>query len=1794
MVIRESGVVLRGACLIALFSASLNGLHAAACSPPASGIVGWWPGEGNANDLIGTNNGFLVGGATASASGMVGTAFSFDGTNSYVQFSDSSVFHPSNLTVEAWIRFSSLDSAGSGSSPAGEQYVIFKQNTRSGDFEGFDLGKERSGGSDHFRFTVSSSSGQSADILSATLVATGVWYHVAGVRGSNFTQLYVNGQLERQTNVSFAQDYGSLPLFFGTSGQSSWDHKFKGLLDEPALYNRALGSNEIAAIYAAGSAGKCGSPRILTQPQGQTVAVGSNASFSVTATGTDPLSYQWQFNGMAIPGATLSSFALANVQSANAGNYTAVITDAGGAFTSSIALLTVLSPPAITADPVSATNLAGSSVSFSAGATGTTPLTYRWLKSGVTLTNGGRLTGANSNILTITNLQSSDAADYALSASNAVGVATSAVATLTVLFPPGIVAQPQSLTVGENSNALFTVTASGSAPLSYQWSFNGNSISGATSPSLSFPASASAAGNYAVIITNQVGAATSSVAVLTVLSPPVITTNPASATNLAGSATSFSGSATGTAPLTYRWLKSGVTLTNGSRFSGIGSNVLTITNLQPSDAGDYALSVSNTAAIATSAVATLTVMVPPAIVAQPQNLTVLEDSNAVFTASASGSVPLSYQWLRNGDAIPGANTSSLSFPAQVSDAGGYTVVVTNQVGVITSSVATLTVLVPPKFYAEPGSSANALGSTAQFSATVAGTAPLAFQWYFNGLTVTNSGRITGAFSNSVSIANLQTNDAGDYWLVVTNIAAAATSSVVHLTVALPPTILTQPSNWNVLTGANVSFFATASGTPPLSFQWEHDGADMKDGNGVSGAGTSNLNLANVQTNDAGNYTVIVSNLAGVVTSAPTMLLVGLTSAPPAITVQPASQILVTGNDAAFSVAASGTFPLTHQWRKFGVNLSDNASVAGATSPQLTLHSVVLADGGSYDVVITNRGGSVTSSVATVTVNQPVLLPADAVVLVNSTSPRYSDFQRYIQPYLENFGVPYVVQNIATNPVGTNLASHALIIIGHRALDTNHLYLNTAAQTIISSAVSNGVGLVNFDTDLAAGTSPRYQFIQDIFGFTYGSSGSTNAIVFTNTQPGLPMHYVTAAHTNGEGVSMRGNISVAGLTLATNDIAVVLAGGRPLVTVAKFGRGRAVQWGSDDWMSVLIMGPVAGLDDVVWRGMVWAGRKPFVLRGFPNFATMRVDDVGGPLWWAHIANEVGFKPFLAVFIYDPAPSTLADLRSCVSNGIVTMCPHAFNNGNFIYFNHQTEAPYSDATISNNYYATAQWHVANGLPLPKIIATHYSEIGTNAFTGLLNWGVEYVPIEVVPGTIEYTNKNPAPWIVAGPYRYYENPLPGQTNLPMYYADWLSIPGHPELTNKFFNCYTEMRDVDPAYGQWYPNNDATSSAARGSAMLKRGFDSMVLSTVFTHDWVIQNTPSGGGPITPITTNSWRAILQAMTNILTPYKPIFVTLEYGNQYARATKTSRISSSLYDSSSGQVQVTLTGKTDLDISVQVFNGEDTAITNAFGTIPAFTNSITATVANIPVAPMLYLGPQSQTNNTGTTAVFPAYAAGSAPLAYRWLKDGTNLLADGGNLTGASSSVLTVSDARGADTGSYALIVSNSFSSVTSAPAILMVVDPLITSQPASRVNHAGTDAQFVVGAAGTQLQYQWSKDAAVLPFATGMSLVVPSVTVADAGSYSVIVSNVFGTVTSSPATLTVTDPLAIQTIIVSNDVSVLQWRAIPGSNYVVQYKDDLAWPAWSNLAIVTATGPTMAITNAAQILQQRFFRVVLE
>lgn len=180
-----------------------------------------------------------------------------------------------------------------------------------------------------------------------------------------------------------------------------------------------------------------------------------------------------------------------------------------------------------------------------------------------------------------------------------------------------------------------------------------------------------------------------------------------------------------------------------------------------------------------------------------------------------------------------------------------------------------------------------------------------------------------------------------------------------LTPLLPdvaPTITTQPQSQTVTVGASVVFSVTASGRPTPTYQWSRNGA------AIAGATSPTLTLSNVQSGDAGNYTVTVSNSVGSVTSSTATLTVNPTAVAPAITAQPQSQTVTAGGSATFSVTATGTPAPTYQWARNG------SAIAGATGASLALTNIQTSDAGSYTVTVSNSAGSVTSSTATLTVN----------------------------------------------------------------------------------------------------------------------------------------------------------------------------------------------------------------------------------------------------------------------------------------------------------------------------------------------------------------------------------------------------------------------------------------------------------------------------------------------------------------------------------------------------------------------------------------------------------------------------------------------------------------------------------------------------------------------------------------------------------------------------------------------------------------------------------------------------------
>src|SRR5690348_3842774 len=522
-------------------------------------------------------------------------------------------------------------------------------------------------------------------------------------------------------------------------------------------------------------------PSINKPPVSQTVSAGQAATFSVSATGTHPLAYQWFKNGVAISGATSASYTTPPAAASDSGaQFTVTVSNSLGNVTSDPATLTVSAAavaPSITAQPASQSVTAGQTATFSVAATGSAPLGYQWMK------NGTAILGANSLSYTTPATTSSDnAAQFAVTVTNTAGNVTSNSATLTVsaaAVAPSITTQPANQTVTAGQTASFSVIATGTAPLTYQWKKNGAAISGATSSSYTTPATTSSDSGalFAVTVTNTAGSATSNSATLTVkiaTASPSVTTQPANQTVTAGQTASFSVIAAGTAPLSYQWKK------NGAAISGATSSSYTTPATTSSDTGAlFAVTVTNTAGTTASNSATLTVnaaAVAPSITTQPASQTVTARQSAPYSVIAAGTAPLSYQWKKNGTAISGATSSTYTTPATTSSDTGalFAVSVTNTVGSATSNSATLTVnaaAVAPSITTQPASQTVTAGQTATFNVVAAGTAPLTYQWKKNGTA------ISGATASTYTTPATTTSDSGaQFTATVTNTAGNVASS----------------------------------------------------------------------------------------------------------------------------------------------------------------------------------------------------------------------------------------------------------------------------------------------------------------------------------------------------------------------------------------------------------------------------------------------------------------------------------------------------------------------------------------------------------------------------------------------------------------------------------------------------------------------------------------------------------------------------------------------------------------------------------------------------------------------------------------------------------------------------------------------------------------------------------------------------------------------------------------------------------------------------------------------------------
>lgn len=380
----------------------------------------------------------------------------------------------------------------------------------------------------------------------------------------------------------------------------------------------------------------------------------------------------------------------------------------------------------------------------------------------------------------------------------------------------------------------------------------------------------------------------------------------------------------------------------------------------------------------------LTPINPPFVVTPPPAISVNPGQSATLTAGVTGTPPLTYQWMKDGAAIAGATSASLSIAsATAADAGSYAVKVTNAYGTATSTAGALTVTtatIPATLISHPTDLTANAGQSATFSAAAYGSSPVTFQWRKDGVALAD------ATSPTLTIPVVAVADAGSYTVVVSNSAATVTSQPAVLTVHTLPVITTQPTSVMLNAGQSTTFSVVATGSPAPTYQWKRNGT------AISGATSPSYSVTGAKLSDTGVYTVTVMNSVGAVTSSAAVLAIpstmGIHGLSPAIgaTAVNTDTLLSMTFDRPPVVGRSGQIRI--------YRASDNALVDTldlGVSPYTRTIGTQTVNYIFYPIIVTGNTATVFPHAGVLSYGEKYYVTMDASVILDSTGASYGGF-----------------------------------------------------------------------------------------------------------------------------------------------------------------------------------------------------------------------------------------------------------------------------------------------------------------------------------------------------------------------------------------------------------------------------------------------------------------------------------------------------------------------------------------------------------------------------------------------------------------------------------------------------------------------------------------------------------------------------------------------------------------------------------------------------------------------------------
>jgi hypothetical protein len=1453
---------------------------------------------------------------------------------------------------------------------------------------------------------------------------------------------------------------------------------------------------------------------IATEVADVTARAGDAAVFRATAAGTAPFRYQWRFDGIAVAGATADTLSLAAVQPAQEGNYSLDIENAAGRISSRLARLRVLVPPALIGQLADRRALAGSRLTFTLAASGTEPLSYQWFN------NGTALAGANGPILVLENAQAAQTGQYRLVVTNAVGSASSRDATLTVSEGLAVTAAPQSQSVKAGDTVILRVTVSGSDPVSYQWFHNDARLAGQTNAALTLTNVAVAqSGRYLVEASNPVSRVSSAEAVLAVLIPPQIAREPEDQTVVGKGSATLSVTASGSEPLSYQWQKGGANL------SGATNASLVLDDAQSFDAGSYQVLVSNGAGSVQSRPARLEVTTPVQVPGDTRNVRVALGQPIGLEVQATGTPPLSYEWYFNGQRLAGVNGPRLDIAAAaLTDTGRYTVAVRNGAGVASGPVFNVMVLEGVRIVRHPQGQEFKQGEEARLTAEVAGTGPLRYRWEVNGVFFRETSK------PELVLPGVQPNAAGRYRLRASNAVSEALSQEAELKVGGPPPKVTGlPPVLRVVRTTDVILQVTAEGQPPYKYQWQRNGVN------ILGANTDTYRILNVQPEDAGTYSVVVTDSNGAATSYPTSLIVIAPS-------------LALADDIADAVPVSGA---TGQGSGNNIGASREANEPNHAPGRTARRSVWLAwqSPGTGAASFNTRGSGYDTILAVYTGTpgniQQVASDEDSGGYLTSALSFNTVTNQLYYIAIDGFEGGQGEINLAWNWIQTSEPAPVIEV-------------QPASRTVLIG----GSATFSVQARSPGGSALAYQWLLD------GTpvAGATSATLLLPSAGGAQVgdYRVRVSNPGGSVLSYAAILQVNMLESGQE--------GPGVEAVDKIGASN-----------------VTGEQVVVQRSFR-SLRPQSLLQGYRGdklFSSKNaVKDIGEP----NHGNVLGGAS--TWFVYHAVANAMLRFRTEGSDYDTVLAIYT-SPSDQVDYTKLAEVASDDNRGPDGRSAVVLFPTEAGVKYYVVVD------GVNGATGLVRLRYEFATapglaagpawsqIDPNTGLSIGSGVNPsvrlgesarwsigvvqpfAPADLSYQWRQDGNDLPGATNatLPLINLSVRQAGDYSVVVENFagstVSSTTKLGLVEPLQlvaglqpqTAWAGNTVTFSVAADGSGP-------------FTYRWTFKGTAVAGATnaalvLSDVTTGqSGEFAVEVSNGLNTVTSRAVLTV----QEALRLLSQPQSQTVLAGGSAQFTLAVAGLTPLSYQWR-FNGVNVAgavaatlrLDNAQSSqagrysvvVSNALHSVVSDAAVLTVRVPLAISqpPASQIVATGGQAQFSVLAVGTGPLQYQWRFNEVDL-------PGASGPILELNNVQETHEGRYQVAISDATTTIISPDASLTLLRaPTILEQPASQTVATGTNLVLRVQANGSGvLRYQWRLDGFSLTGATNRVMQIPGVASGAGGTYTVSVENEAGSVLSEPAVVTVVGAARLRIVVPPQDLAICLGETVRLS---VQVEGDL-------------------------------------